>query len=57
MSSHNRDQTGKAPWVQLNELAEASSPEAKGLYFFRIVGERSPIWDPEAKGYSSGWIF
>ncbi|RHV84015.1 xylulokinase [Lachnospiraceae bacterium OF09-33XD] len=53
-----QDRTGKASLVQLNELAESIAPGSEGLVFLPYMsGERSPIWDPEAKGVFFGLDF
>ena len=44
--------------AQFNELAESVSPGSDGLIFLPyMAGERSPIWDPKAKGVWSGIDF
>ena len=53
-----QDRTGKASLVQLNELAESIAPGSEGLVFLPYMsGERSPIWDPDAKGVFFGLDF
>ena len=48
----------EASLVQLNELAESIAPGSEGLVFLPYMsGERSPIWDPEAKGVFYGLDF
>ncbi|MCR5106783.1 MAG: xylulokinase [Lachnospiraceae bacterium] len=44
--------------VQLNELAEKVGPGCDGLVFLPYMsGERTPIWDPKAKGVFYGIDF
>ncbi|MCR4909419.1 MAG: FGGY-family carbohydrate kinase [Lachnospiraceae bacterium] len=43
---------------ELTALAEKVSPGADGLFFLPyMAGERSPIWDPDAKGVFCGLSF
>lgn len=49
---------GKPSLIQFNELAEAVAPGSDGLVFLPyMAGERSPIWDPDAKGVYYGLDF
>lgn len=49
---------GKSSLVQFNDLAEAVAPGSDGLMFLPyMAGERSPIWDPDAKGVFFGLDF
>jgi xylulokinase len=49
---------GKSSMAQLDELAEVVSPGSDGLVFLPyMAGERSPIWDPKAKGVFYGLDF
>lgn len=42
---------GKSPYELINDRAEESPPGARGLHFLPyLLGERSPRWNPEAKG-------
>ena len=51
-------ESGKPSLVQLGELAEQISPGADGLTFLPYMsGERTPIWDPDAKGVFYGVDF
>ncbi len=44
--------------AQFNELAEGVAPGSEGLIFLPyMAGERSPIWDPKAKGVWYGIDF
>ncbi len=48
----------KSSMKQLDELAEKVSPGSDGLIFLPyMAGERSPIWDPNAKGVFYGLDF
>ena len=50
--------TGKSPLTQLNELADQIPPGSDGLVFLPYMsGERTPIWDPNAKGVYYGLDF
>ncbi|MCI8662208.1 MAG: FGGY-family carbohydrate kinase [Hungatella sp.] len=43
--------TGESSLDQFNRLAEKVAPGSDGMVFLPyMAGERSPIWDPEAKG-------
>ncbi len=54
----SQDKTGKSSLVQLNELAEKVNPGCDGLVFLPYMnGERSPIWNPYAKGVFYGLDF
>lgn len=49
---------GKSSLVQLGELAEAAAPGSDGLIMLPYMsGERTPIWDPDAKGVFYGVDF
>lgn len=51
-------ETGKSSLNQLNALAEAVAPGCDGLIFLPYMsGERSPIWNPKAKGVFYGLDF
>ena len=53
-----KEVSGKSSLVQLGELAEAVSPGCDGLVFLPYMsGERTPIWDPDAKGVYYGIDF
>ncbi len=48
-------QTGKSSFVLLDELADKVNPGSDGLIFLPyMAGERSPIWDVNAKGVYYG---
>ena len=48
-------QVGKGALEQLNELAAKVSPGSDGVVFLPYMsGERTPIWDPNAKGVFYG---
>lgn len=50
--------TGKSALDQFNELAEEVEPGSDGMIFLPYMsGERSPIWDPKAKGVFYGLDF
>lgn len=50
--------TGSSSLDQLNAIAAAVSPGCDGLVFLPyMAGERSPIWNPEAKGVFYGLDF
>ena len=50
--------TGESSLEQLNRLAQKISPGCDGLVFLPyMAGERSPIWDTEAKGVFYGLDF
>lgn len=43
--------SGISPYVELNRLIETSPPGARGVMFLPyLLGERSPRWNPDAKG-------
>ena len=47
-------ETGKSSLVLFNEIAEKVAPGSDGVVFLPYMsGERSPIWDPNAKGVFS----
>lgn len=49
---------GKSSFDQFNEVAEKIPAGAEGVIFLPYMsGERSPIWDPEAKGVFYGLDF
>lgn len=49
---------GKSSMKLLDELAEAINPGSDGLIFLPyMAGERSPIWNPDAKGVFYGLDF
>lgn len=49
------EQQGKASLELFNELAKAVQPGSDGVVFLPYMsGERSPIWDPDAKGVFYG---
>ena len=53
-----KEQTGVSSLDQLNEIAEKVDPGCDGLVFLPyMAGERSPIWDPHAKGVFYGLDF
>lgn len=55
---HISAQTGKSSLQQLNEIAEPITPGCDGLTFLPyMAGERSPIWDADAKGVFYGLDF
>ena len=50
--------SGKSSLVQLNEIAEKVPAGSEGLVFLPYMsGERTPIWDPDAKGVFYGLDF
>ena len=52
------EETGKSSLVQLNELGEKIAPGCDGVVFLPYMsGERSPIWNPFAKGVFYGLDF
>ena len=54
----NAKEAGKSSLVQLGELAERVAPGCDGLTFLPYMsGERTPIWDPDAKGVFYGIDF
>ena len=53
-----KEETGVSSLNQLNEIAEKVSPGCDGLVFLPyMAGERSPIWNPYAKGVFYGLDF
>ncbi len=49
---------GKSSMIQMDELAEKINPGSDGLIFLPyMAGERSPIWNPNAKGVFYGLDF
>lgn len=51
-------QIGRSSLEQMNVLAEAVEPGSGGMIFLPYMsGERSPIWDPRAKGVFYGLDF
>lgn len=53
-----KEQTGESSLNQLNEIAEKVSPGCDGMVFLPYMsGERSPIWNPYAKGVFYGLDF
>lgn len=51
-------ETGRSSLNQLGDLAEKSKPGSGGVIFLPYMsGERSPIWDPNAKGVWYGLDF
>lgn len=53
-----KDEKGKSSLVQLNEIAEKVAPGSDGVVFLPYMsGERSPIWNPDAKGVFYGLDF
>ena len=53
-----KEHTGVSSLDQLNEIAEKVDPGCDGLVFLPyMAGERSPIWDPHAKGVFYGLDF
>ncbi|MBI4245053.1 MAG: hypothetical protein HY606_13265, partial [Planctomycetes bacterium] len=52
INAHNQD---KDVFTLLCELAQKSSPGANGIIFLPyLMGERAPIWDPNARGVFFG---
>lgn len=52
------EETGKSSLVQLNEIGEKVEPGCEGVVFLPyMAGERSPIWNPHAKGVFYGLDF
>ena len=50
--------TGKSSLEQLNEIAEAVPAGSEGVVFLPYMsGERSPVWNPYAKGVFYGLDF
>lgn len=53
-----KDKTGKSSLEQLNEIGEKIAPGSDGVVFLPYMsGERSPIWNPYAKGVFYGLDF
>ena len=53
-----KEQSGESSLNQLNEIAEKVAPGSDGLVFLPYMsGERTPIWDPNAKGVYYGLDF
>ena len=53
-----KEQTGLSSLNQLNEIAEKINPGSDGVVFLPYMsGERSPIWNPYAKGVFYGLDF
>ena len=53
-----KEQTGVSSLNQLNEIAEKINPGSDGVVFLPYMsGERSPIWNPYAKGVFYGLDF
>ena len=53
-----KEQTGQSSLEQLNEIAGEVAPGCDGLVFLPyMAGERSPIWNPDAKGVFYGLDF
>lgn len=53
-----KEQTGVSSLNQLNEIAQKVNPGSDGLIFLPYMsGERSPIWNPYAKGVFYGLDF
>jgi len=51
-------ESGKSSLVQLNEIAQMVNSGSDGLIFLPYMsGERTPIWDPDAKGVFYGLDF
>lgn len=58
MERQQAQQLGKSSLVQLGELAQQVPAGSDGLVFLPyMAGERSPIWDPKAKGVYYGLDF
>ncbi|MBF5081651.1 sugar kinase [Quadrisphaera sp. INWT6] len=50
-----RDLTGRAPWPELLSEAAAVPPGAEGLLVLpHFAGERTPLYDPQARGVLAG---
>ena len=46
---------GTSPYLLMDEVARRSPPGARGLFFLPyLMGERTPIWDPFARGVFFG---
>ncbi len=53
-----KEKTGESSLNQLNVIAQAVAPGSDGLIFLPYMsGERSPIWNPKAKGVFYGLDF
>ena len=53
-----KEETGTSSLDQLNEIAEKVAPGCDGMVFLPYMsGERSPIWNPYAKGVFYGLDF
>ncbi|MDO4273492.1 MAG: xylulokinase [Eubacteriales bacterium] len=53
-----QETTGKSSLDQLNEIGEKTAPGSDGVVFLPyMAGERSPIWNPHAKGVFYGLDF
>lgn len=53
-----QEKTGKSSLEQLNEIGEKVAPGSDGVVFLPYMsGERSPIWNPYAKGVFYGLDF
>lgn len=53
-----QEERGKSSLAQLNEIAESAAPGCDGVVFLPyMAGERSPIWNPDAKGVFYGLDF
>ena len=53
-----KEQTGASSLDQLNKIAEKVAPGCEGMVFLQYMsGERSPIWNPYAKGVFYGLDF
>ncbi len=53
-----QEQKGKTSLRQLNEIGERVAPGSDGLVFLPYMnGERSPVWNPNAKGVFYGLDF
>ncbi len=51
-------QKGTSPYFEMDREAQAIAPGSEGLVFLPyMAGERSPIWDPKAKGVFYGMDF
>lgn len=52
------EKTGESSLQQLNKIAEKVAPGSDGVVFLPyMAGERSPIWNPDAKGVFYGLDF
>ncbi|MDO4633643.1 MAG: xylulokinase [Eubacteriales bacterium] len=53
-----KDAVGRSSFDQMNDLAAKIPPGSEGVVFLPyMAGERSPIWDPQAKGVFYGLDF